>query len=201
MTLLKRITIIFASVTIVSSVSFYFIGSSIVKQISSGEFNRGVGRSNGVQNIINGEVNKISSKIFEFSNYIEINSKLNRELDIAVCEDIAGLIENIETAPFINTVILLDENMNIVKILKDKKENLNSKDIKNLLLELKEMMNSIEYQKKGTIRGIINTEELPYIVGLKRVSIAKEEIGFICIIEAIDDNYIKELETDRKSVV
>ena len=90
MTLLKRITIIFASVTIVSSVSFYFIGSSIVKQISSGEFNRGVGRSNGVQNIINGEVNKISSKIFEFSNYIEINSKLNRELDIAVCEDIAG---------------------------------------------------------------------------------------------------------------
>ena len=201
MTLLKRITIIFASVTIVSSASFYFIGNSIVKQISSGEFNRGAGRSNGVQNIINGEVNKISSKIFEFSNYIEINSKLNRELDIAVREDIAGLLESIETAPFINTVILLDENMNIVKTLKDKKENLNSKGVKNLLLELKEMMNSIEYQKKGIIRGIVNTEELPYIIGLKKINIDKDKVGFICIIEAIDNNYIKDLEIRTSRVL
>ncbi|MGL4450220.1 MAG: hypothetical protein ACRCTZ_03380 [Sarcina sp.] len=82
MSLLKRLVIIFSSVTIVCSVCFYFIGDKMIEEMSSGEVDRGSGRARGVVSSINREVSKRSSNVFEFSNYLNIENSLKATMNI-----------------------------------------------------------------------------------------------------------------------
>lgn len=194
MSLMKRIALIFVSVTIISSISFYILGNSIIEQMSTGELDRGPGRTNGIISKINADINKMGAKSMEFAEYYAIKDKLmmDKGFELQESNEIINVDKKVEKSP-ISNVFLLDNEFNLVKTLKNE-ENLEEYEINDLRLKSKKIINNEENKKRGYFTGIITTTEYPYIVSVK-----KNNQKSILIIKKIDPTYIENLkmETNR----
>jgi diguanylate cyclase (GGDEF)-like protein len=193
MTLLKRLVIIFSSVTIICSVCFYFIGDKMIEQMSSGELNRGAGRTRGVLLSIQGEVNKRSSKAFEFANYLEITNELEKTNNLEYAENIVKIKIKAKYAP-VENMLLLNDSFEVIRIIKGDKSYIESKEIKKIFNESLEILKKPINYKKGFIRGIINGIKSPYIVGVKRVESDKKDSNYVMVLDEIDKQFISEME-------
>ncbi|MGL4762161.1 MAG: EAL domain-containing protein [Sarcina sp.] len=192
MTLLKRLVIIFSSVTVACSVCFFFIGDKMIEEMSSGELDRGSGRTRGVISSLNGEVEKRSSKVFEFSNYISIEERLE-ENRIINAKEIVNVQAKIKNIP-VQNIFTLDSSFKIKEILKGDKTYIKSENIKNIINQSIELFEKPENYNKGFLRGIVNGDDAPYIVGLKKINKDKSNSDYIMVIDIIDTEFIKMLE-------
>lgn len=196
MTLLKRLVIIFSSVTIVSSICFYFIGDKMIEEMSSGEISRGTGRTRGVVSSIKGEINKKSAKAYEFANYLDIKNELEKNSNSINVEKIID-IEKIAKHSPVNNIFILDTKFEMKNIIKGNEEYASSEKIKLVLNEISILMKQPENYKKGSITGVINGKDAPYIVGVKRInSDNKNDSEYLVVLEAIDNSFI---EAQKKS--
>ncbi|MGL4739859.1 MAG: EAL domain-containing protein [Sarcina sp.] len=191
MTLLKRLVIIFASVTIICSVCFFFIGNSIVEQISTGEFSRGSGRARGVLLSLNAEVSLKSSKAIEFANYLEITNNFNSDGINDVSEELIGIKKKAKNSQ-VDTIITLDNDFLDKSIIKGDLEEIKSLEFKTLIKNVELIMKKPENFEKGLLTGVITTSNYPYIVGLKRINQNEKEISdYVMVIEKMDDIFLE----------
>ncbi|MGL4989949.1 MAG: EAL domain-containing protein [Paraclostridium sp.] len=189
MTLLKRLVIIFASVTVICSICFFFIGNSIVEQISTGEFSRGSGRARGVILNLDAEVNVKSNIAIEFANYLEIIDNLSNIGDIS--EEIMGIKKKAKNTD-VNTIITLDKDFLDKSIIKGDLEEVKSLESKSLIKNVELIMRKPEFFEKGILTGIVSTTNYPYIVGVKRINQdEKETSDYVMVMERIDDIFIE----------
>ncbi|MGL5086825.1 MAG: hypothetical protein ACRC68_14135, partial [Clostridium sp.] len=79
MKLMRKIALIFISVTLLSAISYYFLAVKIIDAASSGELDRGPGRTNGAISKIEGEINKMTSQAREFGEYFTIANKISEK--------------------------------------------------------------------------------------------------------------------------
>lgn len=195
MSLMRKIALIFISVTIISSIFFYMIGRGIIEQISSGELERGPGRTNGVISKINGDINKISGKCLEFAEYYSIKDRLiiNEGLNEKNADEIIAIDKKADKAP-VSSIILLNKDFKISKLLKNK-DNLKNSDIDEISAKAKKILNEEEYKEKAYFAGIITSKEYPYMVSVKKIN-NKSNSDFILIIEKMDQAYIETLKLE-----
>ncbi|MGL5616973.1 MAG: hypothetical protein ACRDD2_12220, partial [Sarcina sp.] len=118
MSLMKKIIIIFVSITITSSIIFYFLGISIIDQASKGEFDRGPGRTSAVISRVNAEKNKIGAKAIEFSEYYQIKGKIEQVDNSIDTNEIINIEKKAANGP-ISNMIILNEYFEIEEILKE----------------------------------------------------------------------------------
>lgn len=194
MTLLKRITIIFASVTVISSLSFYFIGNSVVEQISSGEIDKSVIRLERVLDAINDDVAYIDSKVTDIVHDFEL-SYLFCEMDILEeVSDILGadIAERDNYIKRINNVLFLDKEFKVHDILKGSKKEIESLVFQTVLSEIETIIS----KNKTLVTGIINIDKDAFIVGVKELKLNANNLGYLAIIEPIDIDYIKSINSE-----
>lgn len=190
MKLMRKIALIFISVTIISSMAFFALGAKMIEEASRGELDRGPGRTGGALNRIQGEVNQLTSQAREFGEYFSIASKIEEEYGAEASQEIINIKGKLEKAP-INNMIIVDENFNIIYTVKAESINLDSEGIKDLLRQSKDIMNSKENIKKGFFGGIIGTEEMPYIVGAKRINHGNK---YLLTINPMDASYVAHMD-------
>lgn len=197
--LMKKIVLIFISVTIISSIFYYFIGQGIIDLASEGEIDRGAGRTNGVFGKIEGEINKAISSAKEYGEYIQMEIRL-REKYGEVDDSIFNLENKIKKTQ-VGNILLLEEDFTIKQALKIKNIDVNDINIKNVLNNAKEIIKEEKNQKKGFGGDIIISSDMPYIVGVKRITdINDKKTLYLAVLIPMNNEYIEELSelSDRK---
>lgn len=194
MSLMKKIVLIFVSVTVISSVAFGVLGNSMIEQASSGELDRGPGRANAVISKFNGEISKINAKSMEFANYYEIKDKLILENKESYINEILNIEKKAEMMP-ISNMMLLDSEFKLLKTLKEK-DKLEGQEIDFLQSTTKNLLNEKENVKKGFFSGIVRSNDYPYIIGAKKIRGNSENT--VLVIERIDKDFIERLAGDVK---
>ncbi|MGL5351790.1 MAG: putative bifunctional diguanylate cyclase/phosphodiesterase [Clostridium sp.] len=194
MKLMRKIALIFISVTILSAVLYYALAVKIIDTASSGELDRGPGRTNGAISKVEGEINKMTSQAREFGEYFEIANKISKKYGDEERKRLINIEKKVEKAPITN-MIIVDNEFEFKDVVKINNLDVNNPDIKRVLMQAKELMDKKENKGKGFFGGVISTEEMPYIVGVKRID-ADNPINntYTVIINAMDDAFIAELD-------
>ena len=194
MKLMRKIALIFISVTLISSICYQLMGKKVVEYASIGETERGPGRLNGAINRIDGEVNKITSQAREFGEYFTIAKKINEKNGENSSEQYINLNAKLGKADVPN-MFAVDKDFNLTSIFKNTNINLDGEDIKFILEESKKLIESDSYSKRGFFGGIIATENMPYILAVKRIGdYGDSNIGYNIAINPIDEEYITVLK-------
>ncbi|MGG7177934.1 putative bifunctional diguanylate cyclase/phosphodiesterase [Clostridium paraputrificum] len=193
MKLMRKIALVFITVTAISSIVYYTIGRSIINLASEGELDRGPGRTNSIIGKLEGEVNKVTSQAREFGEYFLITKKLNEKYGEAERKSIINVEKNIEKSPITN-MIIVDKNFELDRLVKINNIDLESDDISNVLLQSKNIMEDKENKTKGFFGGMISTENLVYMVGVKRIGdIDSVNPLYTVVISPVTDEYMKNL--------
>lgn len=194
MKLMKKVALIFICATIISTLAYYALGRVMIETASSGELERGPGRTNGAISKIEGEVNKMTSQAREFGEYFEIANKVTYKYGAQDIKGIINIEKKIEKAPITN-MIIVDNDFKFINEVKITNLDINDPDIQNVLNQSKEIINSKENIKKGFFGGVITTEKLAYIVGAKRINDRNPENNkYAVIINPMDDEFMKEMD-------
>lgn len=197
MSLLKKIVIMFFSITIISSIAFLSVGKEIIDEVSMGELERGPGRTNSVISRINGEVTKLSGKAVEFSNYYDIKNNLQsnyKEVSVNKIIDIG------KTAEFssVSSIFLLEDGFSELNKIFDK-DNISKEELDVIKLTVTDLIkNSIE-EGKGLVSGVISGKSHPYIIGGKKIE--SENDKYIIMIERMDEDFIEKLAKETGRIV
>lgn len=194
MKLMRKIALIFISMTILSAVLYYALSIKIIDTASSGELDRGPGRTNGAISKVEGEINKMTSQAREFGEYFEIANKITDKYGYEERKRLINIEKKIEKAPITN-MIIVDNKFDFKEIIKISNLDVNSEETKNVLMQAKELMDRKENRGKGFFGGVISTEQMPYIVGVKRID-ADNPINttYTVIINSMDEEFIAELD-------
>lgn len=193
MKLMRKIALIFISITLVSAIIYQIIGNKIIDLSSRGELERGPGRLTGAISKTNGEVEKITGQAREFGEYFSIAKQLDDIHGSGMYEGFINLKVKIEKAN-VENMFIVDKNFNIAKKIRVETVDIHNDDIKFLLKESKKIINSKDYIKKGFFGGVIATENMPYIVGVKRIGkYTDEDAQYNVIIKPIDNKYIDKI--------
>lgn len=190
MKLMKRIALIFISVTLVSSIAYIVLGNKIIEFASQGELERGPGRTNGAIGKINGEVNRITAQAREFGEYFSMAYLIAERDGNQRAIDVLRLDKKIEKAPITN-MIIVDNNFEVKEVIKQSNLDIDKDDLKKILDESKELMDKPENSKKGFFGGILTTERMPYIVGVKKIDISSK--AYTVVITPIDEAYMTDM--------
>lgn len=196
MSLMKKIVIIFVSVTVVSSIVFYSLAGTIVDETSSGELERGPGRLNAVIAKFKAEENKTLAKAREYSEYYQIKYKLDGTDYGINSKDIIDINKKAEKDPTSN-MFLLDEKFKVLETLKSN-DNIEVNEIENITAKSSKIISNEENIKKGFFTGVIRGEFYPYILSMKKIDNNKIT-NYILVAERMDEEFIDKiaLETDR----
>lgn len=193
MKLMKRIALIFISVTLISSIAYIVLGNKIIEIASQGELERGPGRTNGAIGKINGEVNRITSQAREFGEYFSMAYLIAERDGNQRAIDVLRLDKKIEKAPITN-MIIVDNNFEVKKVIKQSNLDIDKEDLKKILGESKELINKPENSRKGFFGGILTTERMPYIVGVKKIDISSSpNKSYTVVITPIDEDYMADM--------
>lgn len=191
--LMRKIAIIFISITLISAICYKIIGNEIIELSSKGELERGPGRLNGAISKVQGEVNKITTQAREFGEYFSIAYQIDSENGEGAHKEYINIGIKIEKAP-IKNMFAVDQNFNVKEEFKITNIDLESEDIRFVLDESKELINNSENIRKGFVGGVITTDNMPYIVGVKRIGKINEDIcGYNIVISPIDNEYMKKI--------
>lgn len=201
MKLTKKVALMFISVTIISSILYYELGKQIVDAVSTGELQRGPGKTNGIISSIEGEVNKVNSQAREFGEYFSVGIKLDEKYGIEERKKLIDIDGKLEKAPIKNMIIINNE-FRIIDAVKTTNIDPNSLEVKNILNQAKIIINDEENisGEKGFFCGIISTENLAYIVAVNRINGEEtKDIKYISIITPMESQFIEEKnnETER----
>ena len=193
MKLTRKIILIFISVTIISSVLYYALGKTIIDTISSGELDRGPGRTNGVVGKIDGETNRIASRARDIGENFEIANNIEYKYGEEAKKEIIDIEKKIAKDPLKN-MILVNNNFELEKVLKAESLDVNSRDTENILNQARDIMNKKENKDKGFFGGIVTTKDLAYIIGVKKITSKESENNkHIVIINPMDDKFIESI--------
>ncbi|MEG0296221.1 MAG: EAL domain-containing protein [Clostridium sp.] len=193
MKLMKRIALIFISVTLVSSIAYVVLGNKIIEIASQGELERGPGRTNGAIGKINGEVNRITAQAREFGEYFSMAKIISDKHGSQSAVDILRLDKKIEKAP-ISNMIIVDNNFKIKEIIKQSNVDINSVELNKILDEAKELINRPENSRRGFFGGILTSDEIPYIVGVKTIDMSSPmPKSYTVVITPIDEDYMADM--------
>lgn len=136
MKLMKRIALIFISVTLISSIIYMALGKSIIDVASQGEIERGPGRTNGALGKIQGELNRITSQAREFGEYFSMADIIAKREGYESSVDALNLDKKIEKAPITN-MFIVDSNFNVHKPVVTTNLDIASSDTKSILNQSK----------------------------------------------------------------
>lgn len=185
MKLMRKITIIFISVTIVSLLLYCVLGKVIINSTSSAEFERGISRTNYVVKKIDGEIDRVIFQQSMITEYFNIENKINREYGEQNNKEIINIEEKINESK-IKNIITVNNNFEINKIVKNSNLDINSAEIINILNQSKDTIKDKEY-----FYGILSTENLCYIVGINRINEAEDSNKYIMIINPMNTEFIE----------
>ncbi|MGL5086462.1 MAG: putative bifunctional diguanylate cyclase/phosphodiesterase, partial [Clostridium sp.] len=141
-----------------------------------------------------GEINKMTSQAREFGEYFGIANKISEKYGDEERKSLINIEKKIEKAP-IRNMIIVDNKFEFKEVVKINNLDINSDDIKKVLMEAKELMEKKENRIKGFFGGVITTDKMPYIVGVKRIDSDNPiNTTYTVIINAMDDDFIVELD-------
>lgn len=193
MKLMRKITLIFIIVTVISSALYYVLGEKIIYMVNLGELAILTDRTNGAIEKIEDEINKVTSQVMEFGEYLQIVDRIDKKYGIGEIEEIINIKNKIEVAP-IKNMIMLNDDFQIDDVLKINGLNINSTDFQEVLNKSREIMNKKENEERGFLSGTITTEESVYIVGIKRIENEKyENSKYVAIIQPMNEEFIEEM--------
>ncbi|MBU3136663.1 bifunctional diguanylate cyclase/phosphodiesterase [Clostridium gasigenes] len=191
--LMRKIALIFITVTIISSVLYYALGKKIINVASSGELDRGPGRTNAVIKQIEGEINKITSQAREFGENFEITDKIDNEYGVEERKRIINIEKKIEKASITN-MLIVNNNFEVNDIIKGTNLDINNIDTQDILNQAKDIMNKKENKGKGFFGGVITTKELSNIVGVKRINTENSKDNtYTVIINPINEVFMENI--------
>ena len=196
MKLMKKIALIFLTMTLISSLISISLGNSMIDGASHGELDRGPGRLTGVINKLDGEVNKVISQAREYGEYFSISYKLDAKYSEDESKAILDIKNKVMRAPILNMVVL-DNNFTLKDKVKITNIDVNSEDIIEIFAKSKDIINSEENSKRGFGGGLVTTDNLMYIVGVKSISVGRNNnIGYNVTITPLDLEYMTNLEKE-----
>ncbi|MGL4773541.1 MAG: EAL domain-containing protein [Clostridium sp.] len=188
MKLMRKIVIIFVSMTVVTAGLYYFLGQTIIEYASSGEIDRGPGRMTGAISRLTGEINKIASQSKELGEQMEIASRIEKQYGQEKANEIVNLGKKISFEKS-SKIYLLDGDFKFLKELNKVNISITNDDLSNISNQAKEIMKKNENVKKGFFGGIVTTEDFPYIIGVKRVTTPDNTYN-VMYVNSMDDEYI-----------
>lgn len=192
MKLMKKMALIFVSVTIISSIAFLALGNSIMKIALQAELGRGPGRANSALGIINSEVNKVISQTREFGEYFSIIGTMKDYVSEDKAKEITGIDKKIQNS-FVPNMYILDDNFKVIKTIREE-NNIEEAEFEEIFHRSKELLQSEEFLKKSYCGGVLGVTEKPYIIALKKVIGKGENIYYTLGFQPIDINYINYLD-------
>lgn len=196
MSLLKKIVVMFFTITIISSIAFLSVGKSIVDEVSIGELERGPGRTNSVISKINGEVTKLSGKAIEFSSYYDIKNNLQLNYKEVPANEIINIEKKAEFSS-VSSIFLLSNDFNELHGIVDK-DNISKEELEVIKLTVTDLIKNSIKEGKGLISGVISGKSYPYIIGGKKI---ESEDKYIIMIERIDEDFIEKLAKETGRIV
>lgn len=165
MSLLKKIVIMFFSITIISSIAFLSVGKKIIDEVSMGELERGPGRTNSVISRINGEVTKLWGKTVEFSNYYDIKNNLQSNYEEVPVNKIIDIEKKAEFSS-VSSIFLLENGFSELNKIFDK-DNISKEELNFIRLTVTNLIkNSIKEEEP--ISGMISGGSYSYLIGGKK---------------------------------
>lgn len=190
MKLMKKIALIFVSITLLSSIIVWAVGQAMIDEASRGELDRGPGRTSGALSKMEGEINKLTSQTREYGEYYEMSSKIENEYGKDEAIDIVNFEEKTKTARAKN-MILVDKDFKVLEVFKSENIDPYSAEISELLKQSKGIMDNPKNIKKGFFGGIVTTEKFVYIVSTRAIEDHVRKIkDYLMVITPIDKEYI-----------
>lgn len=196
MSLLKKIVIMFFSITIISSIAFLSVGKEIIDEVSIGELERGPGRTSAVISKINGEVTKLLGKAIEFSNYYDIKNNLQSNYKEVPVNKIIDIEKKAEFSS-VSSIFLLEDGFSELNKILDR-DNISKEELNFIRLTVTNLIkNSIKEEEP--ISGMIGGENCSYLIGGKKIK--SENDKYIIMLERIDEDFIEKLSKETKRIV
>lgn len=196
MSLLKKIVIMFFSITIISSIAFLSVGKKIIDEVSMGELERGPGRTNSVISRINGEVTKLWGKTVEFSNYYDIKNNLQSNYEEVPVNKIIDIEKKAEFSS-VSSIFLLENGFSELNKIFDK-DNISKEELNFIRLTVTNLIkNSIKEEEP--ISGMISGGSYSYLIGGKKIK--SENDKYIIMAERIDEDFIEKLSKETNRIV
>lgn len=196
MSLLKKIVIMFFSITIISSIAFLSVGKEIIDEVSIGELERGPGRTSAVISKINGEVTKLLGKAIEFSNYYDIKNNLQSNYKEVPINKIIDIEKKAEFSS-VSSIFLLEDGFSELNKILDR-DNISKEELNFIRLTVTNLIkNSIKEEEP--ISGMIGGENCSYLIGGKKIK--SENDKYIIMIERIDEDFIEKLSKETNRIV
>lgn len=196
MSLLKKIVIMFFSITIISSIAFLSVGKEIIDEVSIGELERGPGRTSAVISKINGEVTKLLGKAIEFSNYYDIKNNLQSNYKEVPVNEIIDIEKKAEFSS-VSSIFLLEDGFSELNKILDR-DNISKEELNFIRLTVTNLIkNSIKEEEP--ISGMIGGENCSYLIGGKKIK--SENDKYIIMLERIDEDFIEKLSKETKRIV
>lgn len=191
MKITRKVMIIITSITLITIGLSIYASKSIVKNLCVGEIQRSTGRTIGALSNFDQLVNNLkeySEKLCEWIELSAIKYGDDKVIDEYSAEKIK-ISKKISESSYSN-LYLLDENINITNILKEKKNFSDTEELDYILDIIKEQNNLGQSQ----FCGVISTRNYQYVACATKIGEEKEEYGYLLIIEPFSGDIYKNSE-------
>lgn len=196
MKLMKKITIIFISASIVSVLLYCVLGKIIIETTSSSELENGASKTNDIVKKIEGEIDRVIFQDGIVEEYIGIISKVNNNYGEEKLKQIMNIKDKVDESS-IQNMIIINNDFKINEVVKNTNLDIESSDIESVLDQSREII-----KDNKSFSGVISTENLCYIVSVNRI----DEIGaynnkYSVIINPINDSFIGSVFSEQSELV
>lgn len=200
MKLMKKIVLIFVTITVISSISFFVLGRGIINELSTGERERGAGRTNGEYSKVFAEVNKIGAEAKELGGYIEIFYKQGLDYNDKKNYSILNW-EMIVNKSKASNIFLLNSDYNLIEKIKEDSNDISKEELDKIISKLPSLVEKEENRKKRFAAEIVGTDLFPYNVGIKQIQMLNGNVEYLLAINTLDEKFINDFGKANERVL